>query len=383
MGQLLLHLKSPSLHPNLRVGFSLLNLTGQSIRYLQHWEGGVRTIEYLADGERGLLNFMPSQTIICNNNIVEKSFDVQIDPKDDKRNQNHGKSLGNKVTLQVCGYQWLRAIQADELGLHYETLMPILGRLNPANAHLQKGTNDALVLLIEVVPYNGGRMMILKSVFEVRNNTNHPVRILARSDDSDYAGVSSTNSTFDLLPGESLHLPLSLLRRSLLNSTSKSLGELFIQPKNIHEIRDELKSRLGVAPGYVDPSYDSINLFSIITNNNSGDNDIDKQPQSEGFFLNCHINHESTARMIPNKTASKKNELAVVDRDATSPIRFPPFCYSVEILSKVIQSRTLKSPKNSAMEVPRNFSIGKLIEFCEIHFQFLFSLYSSSSTNLY
>jgi hypothetical protein len=162
------------------------------------------------------------------------------------------------------------------------------------------------------------------------------------------------------------------------------LGALFIQPKDIHEIRDELKSRLGVAPGYVDPSYDSINLFSIITNNPSKDDEIDKQLQSDGFFLNCHINHESTARMMSNKTASKKNERAVVDRDATSPVRFPPFCYSVEILSKVIQSRTAtKFSKNIAIDVPRNFSIGKCMEFCEYYVNYLFSSFSSSSTNLH
>jgi hypothetical protein len=34
------HFKSISLLPQIRTGFSLLNLTGQSVRYLQQWENG-------------------------------------------------------------------------------------------------------------------------------------------------------------------------------------------------------------------------------------------------------------------------------------------------------------------------------------------------------
>jgi hypothetical protein len=53
----------------IKVGFSLYNLTGQPLRYLQQWEGGVKTIQYLDDGQRGLLNFIASTTLVRNNQV--------------------------------------------------------------------------------------------------------------------------------------------------------------------------------------------------------------------------------------------------------------------------------------------------------------------------
>lgn len=74
-----LHEWSQTLPADARVGFSVLNLTGQTIRYLQRWESGRSTISYIAHGKRGMLNFLASLTILKNCAVAEVPFEVQLD----------------------------------------------------------------------------------------------------------------------------------------------------------------------------------------------------------------------------------------------------------------------------------------------------------------
>jgi hypothetical protein len=125
-GQHLDHVPSNPLSSTFRVGFSIQNLTGQPVRYLQQvrlesykirlficlfimipypnlvfspsythtnlyffsktcmvylttasqWEGGRRTVQYINNMERGLLNFVASKTLIRNNQVKDVFLSV-------------------------------------------------------------------------------------------------------------------------------------------------------------------------------------------------------------------------------------------------------------------------------------------------------------------
>ena len=100
------------------MGFSIQNLTGQPLRYLRQWEGSARTVQYLDDGQRGLLNFMASATSVRNNQVV------QTDTYSDARTVQKIVA-GKRLALQLAGYKWLQGVEADELGMKFDTLSAV------------------------------------------------------------------------------------------------------------------------------------------------------------------------------------------------------------------------------------------------------------------
>ena len=140
------HFKFPPLSDSARVGFSLRNLTGQPVRYLQTWigEGNLRTIEYLMHGETGLLNFIASTTKIRNSIIVEEAFGVQQDYhrdvalKSGSKLRSRARTAGHLLQLQICGYKWLSDVRADALGVSFADLAPLDGCPNVLKLLLTK-----------------------------------------------------------------------------------------------------------------------------------------------------------------------------------------------------------------------------------------------------
>ena len=51
--------------------------------------------------------------------------------------------------------------------------------------------SNALNLVSEVTPSNGGRLLRLSSVFSVKNNTAHSIQLLAKSSPSRYGNIRS------------------------------------------------------------------------------------------------------------------------------------------------------------------------------------------------
>jgi hypothetical protein len=267
-------------------------------------------VEYLNDGERGLLNFIPSQTLIRNNLIVEEAFDVQQGRSETARSNLRNKLVGNRVALQVAGYQWLKSIAVDELGVQYKSLKPTLGRPSPSRRYNDIKIHNMIKLLVEIVPFNGGRMMILRSVFSVRNECGHTVKIKTLSQHPNEC-ESVLESTFELKSKEALYLPLSLLNKSLLVSKGTSLGLLFVQPFDSSSVKEELLSRLGIAPGTINESTDPINLFQLTsaqkTANMEEEYDI-TTVNSEFYHLTCHINPEERLQSFRRKNLRKSME---------------------------------------------------------------------------
>lgn len=390
-----IHIPSFPIDHTFRVGFSILNLTGQPVRYLQQWSNGKKTVQYLNDNERGLLNFVAAQTLIRNGTIVEETFDVQQDhASHDSRERNKKKLVGNHVALQVCGYRWLHSVQADELGTRFEDLAPVLGRVNPSLIGDEDIISRLLKLMVEVVPYCGGRMLRLHSVFTVRNNTSHKIHILAKEPEAvdegsnDYMSANNTNYQhanrnkeipFELDAGEDLHIPIALLHRSIIASRGASLGSLFVKPTELTPIEEELESRLDLAVGQVDYSPDPINLLQIATTNRL--QGIGRNNASDVMQLCCHVNPKhrgnKRARRGPTKNISKDAAALETESNNTplgngdSPFgplsspsndfnKLPPFCYNVEIASALkaeFVNRNFFTPNNISPSNPCNFTI--------------------------
>jgi hypothetical protein len=120
--------------------------------------------------------------------------------------------------------------------------------------------------MVEVVPYCGGRMLRLRSVFTIKNNTRHRLEILAREGTS---GTWDKEAEGDDVPfvigsGENFYVPLALLRRSVLSSKGRSLGFLYLRPADLSVIEEELVSRPNSQPGSVEYSTDPINLYQTV-----------------------------------------------------------------------------------------------------------------------
>jgi hypothetical protein len=336
------HLQSESIGEDVRVGFSILNLTGQPVRYLQQWEGGTKTVQYLNDCTRGLLNFVASTTRMRNNQIVEDSFYVQMDRGDGSNQRNRKKVIGHQVSLQISGFEWLPSVQADELGVKYEDLDPVLGRFNmfsKMEESLKWKVANALKLVAEVVPHNGGRMLQLRSVFSIKNNTNHCINLVAMDGES---GMSAPNSKregkdngvpFLLHSGERFHIPLALLHRSSLNTNGSSLGYLYVKPSELSPVEQELGGRPHAMPSSVDYTMDPIDLHDMVErtadlffSDNTHDLNSDEQHADVMMQLCCHINTVSR-----NKSRNKKNINLDDGEDFYNFNKLPPFSYNIEV----------------------------------------------------
>ena len=262
-----------------RVGFSILNLTGQPLRYVQNISFAYATeVQYLEHNQRGLLNFVASKTSIRNNQIVEEQFGHlkqeflqrrgQQEIFNDKR---RSKEVGHHIAVQVCGYKWLSSLQADALGIHFRDLTAVLGALNAssvANATNKRrvsgvsaGTEDidrpetvvdwktanALKLVAEVRSHYGGRMLVLRSPFTVRNSTTHDINIVANfTRVMPDAPQGNRSDHFSLQSGESFFIPLALINESVLRSHGKNgrgnteFGSLWLRPRTLKAVRSEL-----------------------------------------------------------------------------------------------------------------------------------------------
>jgi len=250
-----------NLAEDVRVGFSIVNLTGLPLRYLQEWEGKY-TVQYLNDKERGLLNFIASKTVICNKEVVESAFSVQRE-QGFERNRVRRLGSGHRVSLQVCGYNWIWDVNADALGPKFRDLDAIIGRVSPRSVKDDWRLQHALKLVTEVTPFNGGRLLRVGSVVRVRNETSHNIELFAHE-----LPITELNPAPDypfLLPsGEVFYVPISLLQRSACRTNARSLGCLWIRPAENTPVQAEISSTSSHRVDRVSYSSVPINLLAIV-----------------------------------------------------------------------------------------------------------------------
>ena len=340
------HVQSIPLHPEAKVGFSILNMTGYPIRYLQIWEDGNRmTCDYLQHGERGLLNFIASNTLIRDNDIVEESFSLQTMSTSNSQASVLRQSLGHQVALQIAGYKWLRSVQADALGIRFEELEAVLGMLNLSKTFPKWQVKNALKLVTEVRSHNGGRMLQLSSTFVVKNMTNHAISLLTHEVSN--SSKFNEDSPFVLNPRESFHVPVALLYRSVLKSNAQSLGYIWMAPHGMAAIGEELRSSTHVVSGtsYSSEPVDLMHMVNRTTQLMHSDSGKYHVRHDSHMQLSCELHGASGRRKKLNKTAWGGGGTGYADHDAgdvaatsaahiIDPDNMPPkFCYSIEMES--------------------------------------------------
>lgn len=413
------HVLTMPLSPEARVGFSILNLTGYPIRYLQVWENGViRTLQYLDSGQRGLLNFIASKTLMCDNEIIEVPFDTQIQQHSSKAlgtnsnmmNKKLTPRLGHYVSFQIAGYKWLRNIQADTLGIKFEDIHPVLGLLDlrkayPNNLEVQ----HTVKLVTEVLQQNGGRVLQLNSVFLIKNSTSHPLQLLTHENSN--LNVAQEDHPFILPVGESFYIPLALLYRSIVKSQANSLGYIWLKPLTSQPIVDEL----GISShliGEVSYTVDPINLMQTVrtTLNAITRNDISNLSHLTSQQLSCKlsgsVNQQSqpkiskygSTRHLFNRRddclqeqgeggqkgdrSSHSSSMKFSSAPSTTRVfnydTLPAFCYNIEVESLSTSSAVNlgehlsdsdgsgsksfdQSQRNSQQLQPRIYSIGRIL----------------------
>ena len=270
--------------------------------------------------------------------------------------------IGHQVAVQVSGYKWLPCVQADTLGVRYEEIHPVIGRKSLSSFfQVSKNSNDtvkhilnATRLVTEVRPFNGGRLLTLKSVFCFQNNTTHAISILASAGEHQQTtqgarfGLSGIDAPVDsdeqqifrLESGSSFHVPIALLHHSALTDARvPSLGNIYIKPFDLSPVKDELVGKHYMQPGSVSYTVEPIDLLDVVTNcqKNSNAMDDDDNGGAERSAANLGISQyccNVKPRPRGRRQENSKNGAAGTD-PAENNIgmsgRLPPFCYTTEI----------------------------------------------------
>lgn len=324
-----------------RVAFSLSNLTGQKLRI--HQQEDLISIDekqkpaivtYLNHDESTSLSFDATISVIRNLSVVEVPYPGLPNSQSMKRAKTCTK---HAVDVQIPGFRWVQGIKVDTFGRKFESLRPrstdVLTKVNQ-----DWRLENALQLLVEVGLDNGGRLVTVRSLFEVRNNTTHPLSLLLHPDpqydtdksvqpvkntDSDgdsTVEVKSVRSAEDVIslvpPGEFYQIPTILLESSL-HMGGSHLGSLWLRPQ----------------------SHDNISIPSLIPgvgHEGSGESNFTTNFCSRPVQL-AKIVHESALMFQNNDDEDISPDKAKSGIQISCPVKsengdsLAPFCYAVEI----------------------------------------------------
>jgi len=254
---------------DVRTAFSLINLTGQRLRYHQSndRQGDKRIlVQYLRHGERGALTFGATMSVLRNLRPVEVPFDLQRElvcpgdeplltdvedspmgdgktPDNDDGDARPSATEGWTVALQLAGYRWIPGQSADVLGVRFHNLVPLLRQVDVSRVLNDWRINNALKMVSEVRLHKGCRQLTLRSVFRIKNCTKHDIVLVAHPDlhyrpsikDADVDGKSSGSTV--LSPSGVYNIPLLLLHmamsHTLMNGGNEtSLGNIWLRPRS-------------------------------------------------------------------------------------------------------------------------------------------------------
>eukprot|EP00934_Nitzschia_sp_Nitz4_P002078 Nitzschia sp. Nitz4//scaffold140_size61219//29533//49080//NITZ4_006440-RA/size61219-augustus-gene-0.64-mRNA-1//-1//CDS//3329536227//2078//frame0 len=246
-----------------RVAFSLRNLTGQKVRVHQqtdiaqnHSTNKPTIITYVNQNATMGLTFAATISVIKNLTVVEVPYPGFRDSGSNRRNQG---LLMHAVDIQVPGFRWIQGLSVDTFGRRFEPLIP---RSPELKSKIEKDwrLQNTMMVLAEVGLDNGGRLVTVRAIFEVKNSTTHPIKLVFDPDprrrplersperhDGDLSPNRDTDSLVDgsvvsqfyftakddievIMPGDTLQIPTLLLEKSLQASGSH-LGALWVCPE--------------------------------------------------------------------------------------------------------------------------------------------------------
>lgn len=339
------HLEAMILGSDQRVGFAIQNFTGQTLRYVQRISSGVGSsmesernqIHYLPDGFSGYLNFAASEKVIRNRTVVEEAFSVQrdVNKKVAYKHRNNYSSL-HKVSIQLCGYSWLPSVQADNVGIRLQKLTMVDKKWQKKRDDIDDlNVKNALQLVTEVIPKNGGRLLRLRSVFAVKNYTGHTLALALQPRKEKGAINVEENEIVRIEPGETYYLPLSLMTYWVKSSSRPSLGYLSFRPDSLLPINDE---------------FDKDSEFGKLSHNgllrvSFTENPLDVMKAVQK--IQAHSEEGDTSSCFPMKCFLEKDEAKVAQSGITTyGGKLPEFFYYVEVDSGVEENTELKKAHN-------------------------------------
>ena len=331
-----------------RVAFSLRNLTGQRIRIHQQSnfsndDSRPVVVTYLNQGESSGLTFAATISIVKNLQIIEVPY-PGFEVSNDRDKQQQG-SLNHAIDLQVPGCRWIQGVRVDSFGRKFEWLTPRSSQVS-AKISADWRLRNAMTLLTEVGPDNGGRLLSIRSIFEVRNNTTHSVKLMFHPDpkykpstrkqaivDIDGKGfktdfeVQSKTPDQDhatIEPGGDFQLP-TLLMESALEMDGSHLGSIWVRPETsnseMFSFRDFSKPTESKMEKF-DASFSSrpVQLAKVVY---------------ETFRLYA----EAEGRDIEQSGGRSGVQVSCATHSQTEKVG-TPFCYAIEIVrSPIVKSK--------------------------------------------
>jgi len=353
----IIHEVPKSLKGEDKVAFSLRNLTGQRIRIHQqsNFSDGVEdkpvVVTYLNQGESAGLTFAATISVVKNLRIVEvpyPGFEVSKNNKEEKQG-----SLHHAIDLQIPGCRWIQGVRLDTFGRKFQSLTPRSSQV------FEKISNDwrlrnAMTVLTEVGPDNGGRLLSVRSIFQIKNNTTHAVKLNFHPDpkykpdvavqdtktdhndkeDSESLAIvtdeqRSPSECFVIEPDCNFQLP-TLLVESSLEMDGSHLGSVWLRPDTSHtetfSFRDFSKPTKSKIEDF-DASFCSrpVQLAKIVHEtsliyNSGGGGDIEQCDATSGVQVSCPTHSQS------------------------GNIR-TPFCYAIEICRSPIVKSNIDADK--------------------------------------
>jgi hypothetical protein len=237
-----------------RTAFSLQNHTGQRIRIHQQYTDseseseGVSRITYLQPAESTSLDFKATVSIICNLHIMEVPFPGL---PNGTREAGYVVSKEHTVDIQIPGFKWLTGVSVDELGRKFHK---IVSRSQIIQSKVLKDwrLENTMHVLSEVGLENGGRLIAIRSLFEIRNHTTHSIALYLHPDPkhAPQSSASMMNQVLSsLTPGDISYLPPGgtaqvpiLLLDAALREQGNHLGSFWVRPDRNEELKKYLQS---------------------------------------------------------------------------------------------------------------------------------------------
>lgn len=343
-----------------RVAFSLRNMTGQMVRLHQRADtlkelGSDKPtiVTYLHQAESVGLTFAATISVIKNLSIEEVPYPGFQNSQ--RSNHNQG-SLNQALDLQVPGFRWMQGVKVDTFGRKFQALSPRSGVVF-AKISRDWRLKNALMLLTEVGFDNGGRLVTVRSLFEIRNDTNHPLKLVFHPDPR-YQPLERTSeaelgkkvgatgrASFApehvekleeiqlILPGEVFPIPTLLLERAL-QLTGSHLGCFWLCP---------------------DTSDKSIPFSEFVRTNESSEksNDFTSSFCSRPVQLakivyeSSQVFRDGSGQDIAGDETKTGIQVSCPTRSASGDV-WAPFCYAMEVgRSPLVKVSKDKSTSNN------------------------------------
>jgi hypothetical protein len=360
-GLSVLHETPKPLKQDDRVAFSLRNMTGQKVRLHQQADvstaSGIDTpamVTYLNQAESVGLTFAATISVIKNLCIEEIPFPGFQNSRSNNRNQG---SLNQTVDLQVPGFRWMQGVKVDTFGRKFQALSP---RSDSVISKISRDwrLRNALMLLTEVGFDNGGRLVTVRSLFEIRNDTSHPIKLVFHPDPR-YRPLERTSEKMGFLQKSDTPGRSSITTEDFVNHEEIEVihpGEVFPIPTLLLERALQLTgSHLGCFWLCPDTRDKSISYLEFARTNESSE----KSKEFNSAFCSrpvqlAKIVHESSqvfkigsGQDIAGDDAKTGIQVSCSTRSSSGEV-WAPFCYAVEVgRSPLVKFTKDKSTSNS------------------------------------